>query len=91
MNIKGKKIDFSKQELFIGIDVHKKSWTVTIRIPSTVLKTYSMRPSSKELKKHMEKYYPHGNYHSVYDPPRRTDFLVSGFIANSQSWVLIIS
>ena len=49
MNIKGKKIDFSKQELFIGIDVHKKSWTVTIRIPSTVLKTYSMRPSSKEL------------------------------------------
>ena len=27
MNIKGKKIDFSNQELFIGIDVHKKSWT----------------------------------------------------------------
>lgn len=67
MNIKGKKIDFSKQELYIGIDVHKKSWTVTIRIPSTVLKTYSMRPSSKELNKHMEKYYPHGNYHSVYE------------------------
>ncbi len=67
MTIKGKKIDFSNQELFIGIDVHKKCWTVTLRIPSTVLKTYSMRPSSKELKHRMEKHYPHGNYHSVYE------------------------
>jgi len=32
MKQQGKRLDFSKQELFIGLDVHKRSWTITIRI-----------------------------------------------------------
>ena len=25
------KLDFSNQTIYVGIDVHKKSWTITIR------------------------------------------------------------
>jgi len=31
-----KKIDFKGKELFIGLDVHKKSWSVTILAPSVL-------------------------------------------------------
>jgi len=67
MNPKDKLADFRSQELFVGIDVHKKSWTVTIRLENLELKTFSMNPSSEELKNHMKTKYPQGKYHSVYE------------------------
>jgi len=67
MKQQGKRLDFSKQELFIGLDVHKRSWTVTIRIENLELKTFTMKPSSEKLKNHMEKHYPGGNHNSVYE------------------------
>jgi len=60
-------LDFSNQEFYLGIDVHKKSWNVTIRSNNIVLKTFSMNPDSLELKKYMEKNYPKGKYLSVYE------------------------
>ena len=67
MKQKDNRIDFSNQELFIGIDVHKRSWTVTERMKDLELKTYSMNPSAEELSAHLQKYYPGGNYNSVYE------------------------
>jgi len=40
MKPKDKLADFRSQELFVGIDVHKKSWTVTIRLENLELKTF---------------------------------------------------
>jgi transposase len=60
-------IDFSNQRIFIGIDVHKKSWTVTIRTKAMEMKTFSMNPSPDELNNYLKKNYPNGNYRSVYE------------------------
>jgi len=48
MKTQCKKLDFSKQDFYLGIDVHKKSWTVTIRSNNMALKTFSMNPSVHE-------------------------------------------
>jgi len=60
-------LNFNNQRFYIGIDVHKKSWKVTIRSGAIALKTYSMNPSSQELSKYMHEKYPGGIYHSVYE------------------------
>lgn len=60
-------INFQGQEFFIGIDVHKKNWTVTIRCNHMELKTFSQNPSPEELSKYMRRNYPGGIYNSVYE------------------------
>ncbi len=62
-----RQLNFGNQEFYLGIDVHKRSWAVTIRSNNIVLKTFSMNPSPKELSDFMKKRYPNGNYHSVYE------------------------
>jgi len=58
---------FEKKELFIGIDVHKAKWVVTIRSYDLELKTFSMKPSAEELEKFLITNYPGGNYKIVYE------------------------
>ena len=60
-------ISFENQVFYIGIDVHKRSWTVTIRNNGMFLKTFSMNPDPVELAKHMKKNYPDGIYKSAYE------------------------
>ena len=67
MGIENKILDFKNQQFYIGIDVHKKNWNVTIRSGGIVLKTYSTNASPKELNEYMRKKYPGGSYNSVYE------------------------
>jgi transposase len=60
-------IDYTNQDFFLGIDVHKKSWKVTVRTNGMELKTFSMDPSPEQLYGYMHKRYPGGNCHSVYE------------------------
>lgn len=60
-------LNFNDQDFYIGLDVHKKSWSVTIRTNEIELKTFSMNPNPLELQKYMKKNYPGGIYHSVYE------------------------
>lgn len=65
--IKNTSLDFSNQKFFIGIDVHKKNWTVTIQSNQVQLKTFSMNPSVEDLVNYMHRRYPGGKYYSVYE------------------------
>jgi transposase len=67
METKNKGKTFKNQQFFIGIDVHKKSWTIAIRNNRLVLKTFTMNPSAKELGAYMKNHYPGGEYYSVYE------------------------
>jgi transposase len=58
---------FHDQKFFIGIDVHKKQWYVTIRSSGIELRTFSMNPSPEELYSYMMRHYPGGLYYSVYE------------------------
>src|SRR4030067_799408 len=53
--------------LFIGIDVHKLKWVVTIRTYDLELKTFSMKPSAEELERFLIKNYPGADYRIVYE------------------------
>lgn len=56
-----KKIIFNCQNIYIGIDVHLKNWSVTIMTESGYKRTHSQKPSAKELFEHLKKHYPDGN------------------------------
>ena len=61
------KKDFNGQNIFVGIDVHLKTWSVSIALPSGYLKTHTQKASAKELFEHLNKNYPNGIYHAVYE------------------------
>ena len=58
---------FEKILLFIGIDVHKSKWVVTVRTYDLELKTFSMKPSAEELEDFLLKNYPGADYQIVYE------------------------
>ncbi|GAB6283113.1 MAG: IS110 family transposase [Ignavibacterium sp.] len=58
---------FDNVLLFIGIDVHKAKWVVTVRTYDLELKTFSMKPSAEELEKFLLKNYPGADYRIVYE------------------------
>ena len=64
---KNKVLDFSNQIISVGIDVHKKSWTVTIQIAGLQVKNFSMDPNPEQLSKYLRTNYPNGIYQSVYE------------------------
>jgi hypothetical protein len=39
-----KKIDFTGKDIFIGLDVHKKSWSVTIIVDGMEHRTFTQPP-----------------------------------------------
>lgn len=55
------------QKLSIGLDVHKKSWKVTIMGPSYEHKTFSQDPDPEKLAAYLHKNFPGGEYYSVYE------------------------
>jgi transposase len=61
------KNNFKNQHFYIGIDVHKNNWTVTIRSNQMELNTLSMNPSPIELFNYMNTRYPQGIYISSYE------------------------
>ena len=60
-------INFKGQKIYIGIDVHLKSWSVTIMSSSTTLKTFSQIPEPRALVKYLSTNYPGAVYYSVYE------------------------
>ena len=46
MQTQSSRLNFEGQNLFIGIDVHLKSWTVTVLSEKLPLKTFTQPPSA---------------------------------------------
>jgi transposase len=67
MQTKVKKIDFNGQDLYIGIDVHLKSWKVTILSHHHEYKTFSQDPNPDILIHHLKNRYPGATCHVVYE------------------------
>lgn len=61
------KIDFKGQNIYVGIDVHLKSWSVTVLSETSVLKKFSQPPQPEALHKFLVVNYPGANYRSVYE------------------------
>lgn len=61
------KLDYSGKDIYAGIDVHLKSWTVSIMVDGILCKTFSQDSKALDLKKYLEMNYPNGTYHSAYE------------------------
>lgn len=61
------KIDFSGQHFYVGLDVHLKSWKVSIMAEKLTLKTFSQDPNPELLHHYLVKNFPNGIYHSAYE------------------------
>lgn len=61
------KLDFKGQNIYVGIDVHLKSWSVTVLSETSVLKKFSQDPKPEALHKFLATNYPGANYKSVYE------------------------
>jgi transposase len=62
-----KKIDFKGKELFIGLDVHKKSWSVTIIVDGIEHRTFTQPPDPLVLNNYLQRMFPGGDYNSSYE------------------------
>ena len=60
-----KKIDFSGKPLFIGLDVHKKSLSITILVDGTEHRTFTQPPNPETLFNYLQRMFPGGEYNSA--------------------------
>ena len=67
MQTQSNKIDFNGQNIYVGFDVHLKSWTVTIMTEKLTHKTFSQPPKPELLYQYLQKTFPGGIYHSAYE------------------------
>ena len=62
-----KQLDFSGQNIYVGLDTHKKQITVTILGENISHKTYSQPPDPEVLVHYLKRNFPGANYYSAYE------------------------
>ncbi len=61
------KLDFSGQHIYVGLDVHKKSWSVCILTQQFEHKTFTQPPDPSVLANYLNRNFPGATYHAVYE------------------------
>jgi transposase len=67
MQTQNNKLDFNGQNIYVGFDVHLKSWTVTILTDRLYHKTFNQPPQPKVLYEYLSKNFPGAQYHTAYE------------------------
>lgn len=67
MQMQHTQIDWSGQHLYVGLDVHKNSWTVTVLTETIMQKKFSQPPDSECLANYLRRHYPGATCHCVYE------------------------
>lgn len=60
-------IDFNGQHIYVGFDVHLKSWKVTVMTEELTLKTFSQDPRPELLHQYLVRNFPGAVYHTAYE------------------------
>lgn len=61
------KLNFRGQEIYVGIDVHKKQWNVFIMSKLKEHKGFAQPPRAADLANYLRINFPGGTYYSVYE------------------------
>lgn len=61
------KLDFTGQHLYIGMDVHKKSWSICILTDHFEHKVFTQPPDVGILVGYLKRNFPSAAYHAVYE------------------------
>jgi transposase len=60
-------IDFTGQNFYVGLDVHKKSWSVTVRSLGIQVAHFTQPPSAEALIRTLKEKFPGGIFYSAYE------------------------
>jgi transposase len=55
---KRNKLDFGDQHIYVGMDVHKKSWNVSIHTEQFERKTFTQSPDIEKLTYYLQRTFP---------------------------------
>jgi transposase len=61
------KLDFKDQQIYVGMDIHKKSWSISILTEKFEHKTFTQPPNVGVLVNYLNRNFPGGSYKSVYE------------------------
>lgn len=61
------KLSFAGQDIYVGIDTGKKSWTVTILTELLEHKTFNQPPEPDVLLRYLHKHFPKAHYRCAYE------------------------
>ena len=67
MKTQRNEISFKGQSIYVGIDVHLKSWSVAVLSQTSVMKKFRMDPNPEGLKTYLTNNFPEADYYSVYE------------------------
>lgn len=60
-------LDYLGQHVFVGLDVHKRFWTVSIWTEQAAFQTFSQPPTVESLVSYLRRTFPHATVHCVYE------------------------
>jgi len=58
---------FDNQNIYVGLDVHKKQWTVSIYTEEFEHKTFTQPPMAEALYSYLNRNFPGAHFHSAYE------------------------
>lgn len=61
------KLDFEGQQIYVGMDIHKKSWSISILTDQFEHKTFTQPPEVGTLVNYLRRNFPGASYKSVYE------------------------
>ena len=61
------RLDFTGQQIYVGMDVHKKSWSISIYTDQFEHKTFSQPPGVDVLVNYLKRNFPGAAYKSAYE------------------------
>jgi transposase len=67
MTLKCTKLNFSAQDVFVGLDISLKSWKVCIYVGQCYHRTFSQPPKPEPLVRYLHQNFPGGRFHCVYE------------------------
>ena len=67
MQVQSNKLNFKGQNIYIGIDVHKKDWTVCIFSEKLEHKQFVQPPKVEALQSYLHRHFPGATYYSAYE------------------------
>jgi len=59
------KLDFKGQQICVGMDIHKKSWSISILTDNFEDKTFTQPPDVEVLVNYLKRNFPGASYKSV--------------------------
>jgi transposase len=67
MQVQRNKLNFEGQNIYVGIDVHKKDWKVCVFSEHLEHKQFVQPPDAEALKSYLHRHFPGAAYYSAYE------------------------